>query len=664
MKLRNDISIAKTIGNCKVEPEILFALFPSDVNIISHFLTKLDHSFDVEIMLKEKEAFRCLWLDLNATLRYLLSNKTEGNLCETTPSQDKGKSAFIPIAKQLTATRKFYFGALLESEKKQMQTISEFVESIKGTMKKFFKRTRTYSSVLKACIQELTSNKEKTKVKRKIEHIAYCLSHVYNILSNVLYVTKKIDEDAYETLISSFRDDTIPNIVRYLSRTIISQARDTKHLHHAVQLNLLLLSITEGKLLQSAVGYMGLEMTQNVYTTIYSPEIEKLILNSYIFQDQPFYHLLFHRENKRKILFNKILMQTSVLFTLAYIPAEDGKTFIDYFLICMNDLVQDLEDCDEEDIKLVRGEILKPLDFSSFHTFFQIFTKVCETAVINAPCYPLSGAPSGRFFIRLEEPLELLRHLVLIFNLFQQCEHFKSYHNASGELLAQACITVIPKLQDKVGECIKYRAERGDLSDALKPTDFFSLIEKLKQFCDACFSLCDRQKRFSNVNSPKDGKLRQTMLKLFSKQHDLEIFVREVCETNHIDYFKDNALLESNKITLWNITERVRKMAQLQFLDIGDNNITVEIFDHQPNDCHWESPAVQTFLDKNVLFSHHIEIEPPEDEEVEDEESSEEENMLSLEQALSLLKKRKDMSEEGEAQTEANVLQPRKKTKS
>ena len=237
----------------------------------------------------------------------------------------------------------------------------------------------------------------------------------------------------------------------------------------------------------------------------------------------------------------------------------------------------------------------------------------------------------------------------------------------SGEVLAQSCLSVAPIIQSKLDECLRYITDRADEIDfEMVRSDYFSLFDRVKCFCDACFALCDEQKKFSDPDSKTDGKLRQEMLKLFQKQYDLEVFLRDLCEKNHFEYFNGNQVA-NDAFKVWNCTPRYRKSLEEKVDEMNTNNIWAELFTQEFDiGSLWENPPTETFFDSYILFANELANFVVEADDLEedifssDEEEEQEGASISIDEARNRLQKRKTIEE---PTSEPHILQPRKKQK-
>ncbi|KAG2387866.1 hypothetical protein C9374_001460 [Naegleria lovaniensis] len=675
LTLRYDIPIAKSIGIFKMNLEDVYELFPINLDIVCNHVRTLNASMEYEqdndkSMYKVREAFKCLFSDMNATLKYLLSSKTSDPLegindkLNTSSMTNKGKQAFSPDFKCISPVKRFNFGALLESTRRQPQSISDFIQTKAKTLAKLVKMTFSFNNRM-ATIREKTTEDNAEVMYQLVDHISLCISYIYSTLTNVLYVTKRMHEESFEELLILLkRNNTDLSIsLQYLSRLFLNQIEKSPFSVHVVQLCLLFLAI------------------------------EKLIFDTFIFKDVPFYHLLFHRETKQTSTLSKYLMQARLLIPLAYLPSDEGRCLIDYFLMALNNFVLGVingEGNSREDVNVERIQhgVVKVLDENTFHLFFQIVTKVAELALTNAPVCPVNSS-NGKFFIRIEEPLSFMRKVIMIFNLVLECKELKKTRNNSGELLAHSLISTLPKLHEKVAESLKYLSEKRDEIE-LRRSDYIPLIESMKLLCDSCFSLCDRQKKFMSPNSTQDGKLRQIMLKLFQKQHELELFLRDVCESHYIDFFNkevDDAMGDDfdqirNNAVFWEFSSRASYVLEEKILHLTTHNMINQVISEEASLRLWEQPPPQTFFDKNILFLHPDLEDVVDDVYVDDEEDLEESgsddeahwnysNVPTLEQAYMDVTRKKQAEQlvqpqsqsEHQLDEQVHILQPRKKTK-
>ncbi|KAF0981485.1 hypothetical protein FDP41_012142 [Naegleria fowleri] len=724
LTLRYDIPIAKSIGIFKMNLDDLYELFPMDLDIVCNHVRTLNASTeygedDEKAMYKEREAFRCLFSDTNATLKYLLISKATDPISDThdtlnnSSGATKGKQAFSPEFKCISPVKRFNFGALLENSRRQPVSISDFIESKTKTLAKLVKMTFSFSNRMTTIRSQITKEIDTEFSRKLIDHYALCISYIYSTLTNVLHATKRMNEETFEKLLILLkRNNTdLACSLQYLPRLFLNQIEKSPFFVHITQLCLLFLALSEGKNLQTCIGYVGLSMMQTVYSSLsISAEIEKLIFDTFIFKELPFYHLLFHRESKQQTSHNKYLMQARLLIPLAYLPADEGRFLIDYFLMALNNFVLGIingEGKSQENFETERIQhgVVKVLDEHSFHLFFQIVTKVAELALTNAPVSPVHSS-NGKFFIRIEEPLAFMRKIIMIFNLVLECKELKKMRNNSGELLAHSLLSILPKLHEKITESLKYLSEKRDeIEFELRRSDYIPLIESMKLLCDSCFSLCDRQKRFMNPNSTQDGKLRQVMLKLFQKQHELEIFLRDICESHYIDFFTkelDDAMIDdeyehetlSNSTVFWEFSSRSTHTLEEKIKYLTKYNMIHQVITEDETILTlWDQTPPQTFFDKNILFLHpdldgEVDMLLLDDEEDLEESGSDDDdehlnysNVPTLEQALMEVTRRKEAAQllqqqqqqqqqqqmdenpSSDVNAEIHILQPRKKTK-
>ncbi|KAL9644160.1 hypothetical protein ABK040_005624 [Willaertia magna] len=655
LKLRIDIPATPQGSTAKINTEDIFLTFQLDIHMLSQFILsdQSAHSSNTEAIHKKmmKEALKCLWTNIHYNLTDLLRTKQDINMIDI-PSQNiskKNKEKSSASKPTITTYQKikFHFGSMNSSlGSRSYSSIHQFIKGNENVFVKIFSLTEELNYALVDCKEDLNTDNEKEKelTKNSMERIAVCLGYCYTILSNVIYTCRVLDENLFEELLMKLvsfenghngKEETLTpfSCAQNLIEQILSQFIETSYFTHAIQLTLLLTSIAEGRMIQSLIGYFGLLMSQSAYSTLSNHlKLEKLIFDSHILISQPFYHVLLYREIKLGNWITDCLTQAPSLFILSYLPSDDGKTFIDTLMISLYEFIGMVIENEEQEEKhkFTTHDIFKSLDEISFHSFYQLLTKIVELAITNAPSTPLvvsnatvvnnntvTATNTFGYFQRIEEAIENLIRLIFIMNYLQECNRLKRRKNKSAELLVQCCLCIIPKLEEKLLECLKYRVDKSDnLDDVLSPEDYISLIDKMKSFCKACFALCEKQKKFSDKNSKQDGKLRQTMLRLFTKQNDLENTLRNICYKHHIPCFiEDNDEEEedgnnSTQTEMWKPTnKKIKKqlMEKLNSIKEYHKNLLESTTTNETttlmNENLWELLHETSFLDKCVLFS-------------------------------------------------------------